>query len=154
MPSITLFNRQRKKRVGLFEFRAFAESAIARVTELKTAAVLPEEINVIFVSDARIAAIHRQFMSVDGPTDVITFGHGEIVISVETAERQAKAFSSSFQHELRLYCVHGLLHLAGFDDLTEAGFKEMAELQEGILKLSVSVVGCQAKAEVGTELGN
>src|SRR3984957_17490668 len=139
MPSITLFNRQRKKRVGLFEFRAFAESAIARVRELKTAAALPEEINVIFVSDARIAAIHRQFMSVDGPTDVITFGHGEIVISVETAERQAKAFSSSFQHELRLYCVHGLLHLAGFDDLTDAGFKEMAELQEAVVGASVSV---------------
>jgi probable rRNA maturation factor len=153
-PSLALFNRQRKKRVDLFEFRTFAELAIAKVTELKTAVGLPEEINVIFVSDARIAAIHRQYMSVNGPTDVITFEHGEIVISVETAERQAKTFASSFEHELRLYCVHGLLHLAGFDDLTDAGFNEMAKLQEGIVQLSVSVVSCQAKAEAGTELGN
>jgi probable rRNA maturation factor len=139
MPSLGLFNRQRKKRVDLFEFRAFAELAIAKVMERKTAVVLPEEINVIFVSDARIAAIHRQYMSIDGPTDVITFEHGEILISVETAERQAKTFSSSFEHELRLYCVHGLLHLAGFDDLTDAGFEEMAKLQEAVVGASVSV---------------
>jgi probable rRNA maturation factor len=137
MPSLTLFNRQRKKRVNSSEFRTFAESAIVEVTKLKSSVVLPEEINVIFVSDARIAAIHRQYMSVEGPTDVITFGHGEIVISVETAERQAKTFASSFEHELRLYCVHGLLHLAGFDDLTDVEFKRMAELQERILQLSV-----------------
>jgi probable rRNA maturation factor len=143
MPSLTLFNRQRKRRIKLSEFRTFVESAIVKVAELETAVVLPEEINVIFVSDARIAAIHRQYMSVEGPTDVITFGHGEIVISVETAERQAKTFASSFEHELRLYCVHGLLHLAGLDDLTPAGFEEMAKLQERILQLSVSVVGCQ-----------
>jgi probable rRNA maturation factor len=138
MPLLALFNRQRKKRVNLFEFRTFAESAIVKVTELKSAAILPEEINVIFVSDARIAAIHREYMSVDGPTDVITFGHGEIVISVETAERQAKTFASSFEQELRLYFVHGLLHLAGFDDLTAAGFKKMAKLQAKIV-VSASV---------------
>jgi probable rRNA maturation factor len=143
MQSFALFNRQRKKRVNLFEFRTFAESAIVKVTELKTAVVLPDEINVIFVSDARIAAIHRQYMSVDGPTDVITFGHGEIVISVETAERQAKTFASSFEHELRLYCVHGLLHLAGFDDLTAAGFKKMARLQAKIVAQAVASVSCR-----------
>jgi probable rRNA maturation factor len=147
MPSLSLFNRQRKKRIDLLEFRTFAEAALAKVGKLKTAVILPEEINVIFVSDARIAAIHRQYMSVDGPTDVITFGHGEIVISVETAERQAKTFASSFEHELRLYCVHGLLHLAGFDDLTNAGFRRMAKMQERIVELSVSVVGCQLERE-------
>ena len=133
MPSLELFNRQRQKRVDLHEFRAFAEPALAKVTELRTPATLPEEINVIFVSDARIAGIHREFLSVDGPTDVITFRHGEIVISVETAERQAKKFSTSFRRELRVYFVHGLLHLAGWDDLTDAGFEDMAETQEQIV---------------------
>ena len=70
---------------------------------------LPDEIIVVFVSDARIAGIHRDFMSVDGPTDVITFRHGEIIISVETAERQATRFSNSCSRELRLYFVHALL---------------------------------------------
>jgi probable rRNA maturation factor len=155
MPSLALFNRQRKKRVNLFEFRIFAESAILKVMALKTPLGLPEEINVIFVSDARIAGIHRQYMSVEGPTDVITFGHGEIVISVETAERQAKTFASSFDHELRLYCVHGLLHLAGFDDLTNNGFKRMAKLQERIVQLSVPVSGMQiaSKSRFGRGFG-
>jgi len=133
MPSLELFNRQRKKRLDLEEFRAFAEPALAKVSELRTPATLPEEINVIFVSDARIAGMHREFLSVDGPTDVITFRHGEIVISVETAQRQAEKFSTCLRRELRVYFVHGLLHLAGLDDLTDAGFEAMAETQEQIV---------------------
>ncbi len=132
-PSLVLLDRQRKKRIDLVEFRAFAKSALAKVAEVIKPVALPDEINVVFVSDARIAAIHRDFMSVDGPTDVITFRHGEILISVETAERQATRFSNSCSRELRLYFVHALLHLAGLDDLTEEGFKKMADLQEYIV---------------------
>jgi len=133
MPSLELFDRQRKKRVNPVEFRAFAEPAMAKVAEVLRPVTLPDEINVVFVSDARIAGIHREFLSVDGPTDVITFRHGEIVISVETADRQAKKFSTSFHRELRLYFVHGLLHLAGLEDLTDDGFEKMAAIQERIV---------------------
>jgi probable rRNA maturation factor len=134
MPSLELVNRQRKKRLDLVKFRAFALAAMEKVSEMVTAVTLPEEIIVVFVSDARMEGIHREFMAVDGPTDVITFQHGEIVISVETAERQAKGFSTSFSRELRLYFVHGLLHLAGLDDLTEVGCQEMAAAQEQIVR--------------------
>jgi probable rRNA maturation factor len=134
MPSLELFNRQRKKPVDLVRFRAFAEPAVVTVRQLVRPSTLPEEISAVFVSDARIAGIHRDFMSLDGPTDVITFRHGEIVISVETAERQAKSFSSSFSRELRLYFVHGLLHLAGLDDLTNDGFDKMSHAQEQIVE--------------------
>jgi probable rRNA maturation factor len=134
MPSLELVNRQRKKRVDLAGLRTFAEMAIVKVAELVNPATLPAEINVVFVSDARIAGIHRDFMSVDGPTDVITFRHGEIIIGVETAERHAKKFSTSFSHELRLYFVHGLLHLAGLDDLTDEGFEKMTAAQQQIVE--------------------
>jgi probable rRNA maturation factor len=134
MPSLELVNRQRKKRLDLVRFRAFAVAAMEKVSEMVTAVTLPEEIIVVFVSDARMERIHREFMAVDGPTDVITFQHGEIIISVETAERQVKGFSTSFSRELRLYFVHGLLHLAGLDDLTEDGCKKMAAAQEQILR--------------------
>ena len=134
MPSLELSNRQRKNRVDLAAFRAFAEPAMAKVTQLVRSVTLPEDIHVVFVSDARIAEIHRNFLSVDGPTDVITFRHGEIVISVETAERQANKFSTSFSRELELYFVHGLLHLAGLDDLTDDGFEKMAQAQEKIVE--------------------
>src|SRR5881397_1027416 len=98
MASLELLNRQRKRAVDLKMFRLFAEPAIARVAELVTPLALPEEINVVFVSDARIAEVHRDFMSMDEPTDVITFRHGEIIISVETAERNANEFSTSLSH--------------------------------------------------------
>lgn len=141
-PSLELFNRQRKKRVDLAGFRAFAKPVMAKVAELPSSLTLPKEITVVFVSDARISRIHREFMSVDGPTDVITFRHGEIVISVETAERQAKEYSTSFDRELRLYFVHGLLHLVGLEDKTDQGCKRMADSQERIVA-EVERSGCR-----------
>jgi probable rRNA maturation factor len=134
MPSLELSNRQRKKRVDLVTFRAFAELAMAKVAELVKSVPLPEDIHVVFVSDARIAEIHRNFLSVDGPSDVISFRDGEIVISVDTAERQATRFSTSLRRELQLYFVHGLLHLAGLDDHTEDGFEKMSKAQQKIVK--------------------
>jgi probable rRNA maturation factor len=145
MPSLELVNRQRKKRLDLVRFRTFAVLAMEKVLEMLPAVTLPVDIIVVFVSDAKMEGIHREFMAVEGPTDVITFQHGEIIISVETAERQAKGVSSSFSRELRLYFVHGLLHLAGLDDLTEDGFTKMAAAQEqivrGIEEVSVPVSG-------------
>jgi probable rRNA maturation factor len=134
MVSLELLNRQRKRAVDLKIFRLFAEPAIAKVAELVTPLALPEEIDVVFVSDARIAEVHRDFMSMAGPTDVITFRHGEIIISVETAERNANEFSTSLNHELGLYFVHGLLHLAGLDDATAQGFRRMAAIQNRVLE--------------------
>jgi probable rRNA maturation factor len=92
-----------------------------------------EEVEVALVSDKRITEIHRRFMNDPAPTDVITFQHGEIVISVETAKSQAREFGTSLDHELRLYIVHGLLHLHGFEDKTAAGAAEMKRVQEKIV---------------------
>ena len=133
MPLLHLSNRQRKSRIDLTEFRDFAEAAMARIAQLVDTVALPAEISVAFVSDARIAQIHLEFMSVAGPTDVITFHHGEIVISVETAVRQAKVFNSTLRRELRLYFVHGLLHLAGWDDSSRDGRQKMSTTQERII---------------------
>jgi probable rRNA maturation factor len=133
MPSLDLSNRQRKSRIDLTEFRQFAERAAARIAELVNPVALPDEISVAFVSDARIARIHREFMSVAGPTDVITFHHGEVVMSIETAARQAKSYNSTLRRELRLYFVHGLLHLAGWDDSSQEGRRIMADTQERIV---------------------
>jgi len=92
------------------------------------------EVNVVLVSDRRIAELHQRFLNEPGPTDVITFQHGEIVISAETAKRQARAFRTSTELELRLYLVHGLLHLCGFDDKTAAGARDMKRLQEKLVR--------------------
>jgi len=96
--------------------------------------VLPDRLYVFFVSDARIRRIHRDFLAADEATDVITFQHGEIFISVETAERHAERFSTSLSEEIHLYIVHALLHLAGFEDKTKRGYKWMKAAQEEIAR--------------------
>jgi probable rRNA maturation factor len=72
-------------------------------------------------------------MSISGPTDVITFQHGEIFVSTETAVKNARRFGTSLEHELRLYLAHGLLHLHGFDDKEPAAAAKMKRAQEKLV---------------------
>ena len=112
------------------------QSALARVVAVqRNRGVLRalEEIEITFVNDPTIARVHDDFMSLPDPTDVITFHHGEILISIDTAERQAQEYGRSWQHEVALYMVHGLLHLAGYLDKSPEDFECMAAMQERIL---------------------
>lgn len=93
-----------------------------------------DEVEVSFIDDATIADVHLRFMEIAGATDVITFDHGEIHISVETAQRHAAEFGNDFESELMLYMVHGLLHLAGHEDASDAGRAAMDMFQLSILK--------------------
>jgi len=87
------------------------------------------------ISDRRMALLHRKFLGQSGPTDIMTFQHGEIFISVDTARRHARAFENSLLRELKLYIVHGLLHLHGFDDQTPSQAHKMKAAQERILRI-------------------
>jgi probable rRNA maturation factor len=126
---VAVRNLQRKVRVNIVELEWFAQKAALRclrmpkqrTTDLERLA----EVSVLLVSDRRMAALHRRFMNERGPTDVITFQHGEIFIGIETALRNARRFKSSLGRELQLYIVHGLLHLHGFDDADEKSTKRM-----------------------------
>jgi probable rRNA maturation factor len=92
------------------------------------------EIGFVLVSDARIAALHQEFLNNPSPTDVITFPHGEIVISVETAKREAQQRALSLPEEIARYAVHGMLHLAGWSDATPRSGAAMRAIQEKILR--------------------
>jgi probable rRNA maturation factor len=91
------------------------------------------ELSVILVSNRRMAELHRRYLHLPGPTDVITFQHGEIFISAETARSHARRFGNSVEGEIRLYIVHGLLHLHGFDDKGPADAAEMKRAQEKLV---------------------
>jgi probable rRNA maturation factor len=134
---ITVRNPQRKVPVDVVDLEKFARKALALCLRVprkkKTDLVQLPEVSVLIVSDARMAALHRQFMNEPGPTDVITFQHGEIFISAETARRNARRFGNALARELRLYVVHGLLHLHGFDDRNEANGRKMQVVQRRIL---------------------
>jgi probable rRNA maturation factor len=130
---VKVLNRQRKYRLPVSELITFGQTLAPLLLSVARNKI-PEEISVVLVSDRKISAIHRQFMGIAGATDVITFQHGEIVVSAETASRQAIEYETDLLHELRLYIAHGLLHLAGYDDHSEDGFREMAKLQSELVK--------------------
>lgn len=82
---------------------------------------------VALVGDARIQELNRDYRGYDKPTDVLSFPAdqpdylGDIVISVETAHRQAHRRGSNLRRELKVLTLHGLLHLLGYDHETDDG---------------------------------
>ena len=104
------------------------------------AALLPdlEEIEISLVSDEVIANVHGQFMDDPTATDVITFHHGEILISVDTARREGPEHGHTTGEELLLYAVHGLLHLNGHIDSSEPERAEMHRIQDEIVERVLS----------------
>ena len=136
-PLIRVRNMQRKLRVNARELTRFAERALAVVLAQRERerGVLRSlaQVDVLLVSDNRIAELHERFMNVAGPTDVITFQHGEVFVSIETAQRNARRFKTSAEAEIRLYIVHGLLHLAGYDDKTSAAARLMTKTQAHVV---------------------
>ena len=92
-----------------------------------------DELEISLVDDATIADVHLQFMDIPGATDVITFHHGEILISLDTAAAMAPTVGHSFERETLLYAIHGLLHLHGFDDLNPDSKHRMDTRQWALL---------------------
>ncbi|MEO8614244.1 MAG: rRNA maturation RNase YbeY [Luteolibacter sp.] len=90
-------------------------------------------LEVALVDDLTSDQVHRDFMGIDGPTDVITFHHGEIVIGAEVAERQATEYAEPLAREILRYLVHGLLHLAGHEDTEPEERATMEAAQETIV---------------------
>ncbi len=103
------------------------------------------ELSIALVSDAQIKRLNKLYRNKDKPTDVLSFPIGEkvedwlilgdIVISVDTARRQAKEFGYSLEEELKRLLVHGLVHLLGYDhELGGEEEKKFFELEEFVLK--------------------
>jgi probable rRNA maturation factor len=108
------------------------------------------EVSVSLVDDAEIHRLNREFRNVDRPTDVLSFSQlegeylpvevlplpllGDIILSVETAVRQAESYHHSVQRELAFLLVHGFLHLIGYDHQDEISEQEMFGIQEEVLE--------------------
>jgi probable rRNA maturation factor len=135
-PTITVHNRQRTIRVPLMALQEFAVRALQeclQIAQKKSGLANLTELSVLLVSNRRMAELHRRFFNLPGPTDVITFQHGEIFVSVEMARSHARRFGNSLEGELRLYVAHGLLHLHGLDDKTSADAAKMERAQEKLV---------------------
>jgi probable rRNA maturation factor len=104
----------------------------------------PREISILIANDVTMSKLHEQFLHIAGPTDVLTFEidrsikgriiSGEIIVCLPEARRQARQRKIPVSHELLLYVVHGLLHLAGYDDATIGDYEKMHREEDRILK--------------------
>jgi probable rRNA maturation factor len=137
MPSLELYNHQETHPAPLDLWQAQAKQALPAILVAAKSSDAPlhhlATVEFSLVSDEVIAQVHADFMSDPTPTDVITFHHGEVVISLDTAARQAAENGEPYEREVTRYIVHGLLHLAGWDDREEQERKAMHEVQERIL---------------------
>lgn len=104
----------------------------------------PRELSLALVNDERMAQLHKQFLNIAAPTDVLTFelDHdstgrctgGEVIICVPEAQRRAADLRIEIENELLLYALHGLLHLSGFDDRTDSSYRKMHQREDQILE--------------------
>ena len=134
---VSLFNRQRTVALPLERLQTFAGEMAQRCLAHRgrASSVLEHlsSVEISLVSDRVIAQVHRRFLNVPGATDVITFPHGEIVISVATAARQARQNNEVVAREVARYIVHGLLHLHGHEDADPDDAAAMWQVQEAVL---------------------
>jgi len=127
---ILIRNRSRKKIIPADELRKMATRVMKRLME-----DLPfsrSQVSLLFTDDEPIRCLNKKYRHVDRPTDVLSFPMleidapqdlanqliplGDIVISLETAARQASEAGHSLQKELAILLCHGFLHLLHYDD--------------------------------------
>lgn len=125
------------------DFKAIIEQA------LKTLHIEDDvEVSCVLVDDERIHEINKEYRHIDRSTDVISFAMedndqfyvegmprslGDIFISVDHAKKQAEEYGHSLKREMCFLFTHGILHLLGYDHMTDEQEKEMFGLQDEIL---------------------
>ena len=153
---VSIRNNQRKFKVTK-DMRDLVRSAVKDALEYMDFS-LKSEVSVMFTDDEEIHELNRLHRGVDRPTDVLSFplfeydengdiieddldfnpnGEmilGDIVISLETASRQAQEYGHSFEREIGFLTVHSMLHLFGYDHMTPEDEEEMFGYQREILE--------------------
>lgn len=124
---VVLLNRQRRRPVNAARLRRVLRAAARRLK-------VSGEVALVFAGDATLRTLNARYRGKDKPTDVLSFpgpggdeGLGDIVISVATAERNAKSLGRSLPQELDVLALHGFLHVLGYDHETDAGQMDRLE---------------------------
>jgi probable rRNA maturation factor len=130
-PEISVLNRQRRQPVSVVRLRAVLTDAAIALGARHRAMTL------VLAGDRLVRDLNARYRAKDQTTDVLAFraDHGgadlgDVVISVETAARQAGALGHTAQKELEILALHGLLHLMGYDHETDSG--EMRRLERSL----------------------
>jgi probable rRNA maturation factor len=99
------------------------------------------QICLVFADDKKMRRLNARFLGKNKPTDVLVFDLSrnqkyllaDVVISVDTAIRNAKTYKTKPCDELRLYVIHGILHLGGYRDATKKEYLRMQKKTQQIL---------------------
>ena len=135
---IEIINQQRKIKTEPVQFQQFAEKAITIINEAKS-----KDLTIAFVSDKKIRELNKIFRDKNTVTDVLSFPYepdqydyletdnflGDIVISLEQAEKQAIENDLTFEFEVKQLILHGILHLCGYDHATDDGEMNSLEIK-------------------------
>jgi probable rRNA maturation factor len=124
---VVLINRQRRRPVSAGRLRRVLHGAAGALG-------VCGEVALVLTGDRSIRTLNARYRHKDKPTDVLSFpgpggdaGLGDIVISVETAARNAKGLGRSLPQELDVLALHGFLHVLGYDHETDDGTMERLE---------------------------
>ena len=118
---VVLLNRQRRRRVRSDRLRRVLEGAARSLG-------VSGEVALVLTRDPAVRELNARYRGQDKPTDVLSFpgpggsaGLGDIVVSVDTAERNARRLGRTLQRELDVLALHGFLHVLGYDHETDDG---------------------------------
>ena len=124
---VILLNRQRRRPVRPERLRRILEAAARSLR-------VSGEVALVLTRDPRVRELNARYRGKDEPTDVLSFpgpggpaGLGDIVVSVDTAERNARRLGRTLQRELDVLALHGFLHVLGYDHETDDGTMDRLE---------------------------
>ena len=128
---ITLKNLQKKILLPKLRIIKSAKAAFRKLD------FVLDDLSIVFVGAKRMRSVNREYLKHDYVTDVLTFdlgeGMGEIIICPEVAVANAKVHRTTIDHEIILYVIHGILHLAGYDDHTAQDILQMRRMEKELL---------------------
>jgi len=145
--ALTILNRSGKRpRYGRARLQRVLDAAT------KAAGIRRASLTILLVGDKEAAALHGQHFNDPSTTDVMTFPDGsenpatgiqhlgDLAVCVDVAAREGAARERSTGDELTLYCLHGLLHLIGYDDVTSKKQVRMWQAQRRLLaKVGITI---------------
>ena len=140
---IELINQQKIKRVNLKRLHKYLKKILIFLFA-PGGNITSKELSILLCDNALIKKLNKKYFRKPSATDVIAFPLtddlepdylGEVVVSVEEAVRAAKRLGCKWQDELRLYLIHGILHLVGYDDRTRLKKARMEKKQQELLNM-------------------
>jgi probable rRNA maturation factor len=147
---VLIDNRQEKQKIDILRLRQAALN-ILHTLECQDQC----ELSIVLVDDQEIQQLNREYRGIDRSTDVLSFAQqetidprfiqphvkdtsfpcilGDVILSIETTQKQAEEHGHSFEKELNVLLIHGILHLLGYDHHTDDDASIMERLEQTLL---------------------